>query len=58
MKTFEARETYSVRNLLQYAYGHLLCAEHIFKDGHPVFLDSGGVLAHIGIELILKAWLL
>ena len=41
-----------------YAKDHFACAGAIFKMGSPLWLDSAGHLAHLGIELALKALLL
>jgi hypothetical protein len=37
---------------------HLTGAQLLFGSDDPGHFDSGGYLAHIGVELLLKAWLL
>jgi HEPN domain-containing protein len=36
---------------------HMTAAKHLF-DSNPSHYDSGGYLAHIAVELLIKAWLL
>jgi len=55
-KTF-SRNEYLPEDLLQAGLHHLAAAEVLLK-GSPELFDSAGYLAHMGIELMLKAWIL
>lgn len=55
MTTYSAKDNYTVEDLLHFGYGHLDTARALFDDD-PAFLDSAGYLAHLGAELLLKAW--
>jgi len=46
---------YTTEDLLHFGYGHLDAARTLFQDD-SAFLDSAGYLAHLGAELVLKAW--
>ncbi len=52
---YTAKDGYTVEDLLHFGYGHADTARALFEDD-PAFLDSAGYLAHLGIELVLKAW--
>ncbi|WP_366141901.1 HEPN domain-containing protein [Propionivibrio sp.] len=43
--------------MLHSSLDHLRAAESLFQAS-PLFFDSAGYLAHISVELLLKAWLL
>ena len=55
MTTFSAKDDFTVEDMLYFGYGHIDAARTLFEDD-PSFLDSAGYLAHLGTELILKAW--
>ena len=52
---YKATDDYTVEDLLHFGYGHVDTARTLFGDD-PAFLDSAGYLAHLGVELVLKAW--
>lgn len=52
---YTEKDGYNVEDLLHFGYGHVDAARALFQD-NPAFLDSAGYLAHLGVELILKAW--
>jgi HEPN domain-containing protein len=56
-KMFSRSDGYTERDLLQSATDHLASARRLFEGG-PRCFDSAGYLSHLGIELILKAFLL
>lgn len=51
------KDDYQAENLLQAGIDHLGAVEVLLKE-NPSFFDSAGYLAHMGLELILKSWLL
>ncbi len=51
------KEDCAPEDLLQYALDHIDAAELLIKTDLR-FLDSAGYLAHMGIELLLKSWIL
>lgn len=55
METFSAKNGYTVEDMLHFGYGHVDAARALFEDD-PAFLDSAGYLAHLGVEVVLKAW--
>lgn len=55
MATYSEKDGYTVDDLLHFGYGHLDTARVLFDDD-PAFLDSAGYLAHLGAEIVLKAW--
>lgn len=59
MTTFTS-EDYSPEDLLLAGICHLSAAKVLLDgdDSYPYFYDSAGYLAHLGLELMLKAWLL
>jgi HEPN domain-containing protein len=57
MKHFTTRHGFNVSDLLYAATDHLASAGVLF-DKNPRCYDSAGYLSHLGIELILKAFLL
>ena len=52
---YTAKDGYTIEDLLHFGYGHVDAAHTLFEDD-PAFLDSAGYLAHLGVELLLKAW--
>jgi hypothetical protein len=57
-REFTAAQGYTVGALAHVANDHLVSAMRLFEAGSSQLLDSGGYLAHLGIELLLKAGLL
>lgn len=57
VKYFKATQGYSCEELLHAAADHLFAAGVLYRSGVRC-LDSAGYLAHLGVELILKAVLL
>jgi HEPN domain-containing protein len=55
--TFKKSDGYNTKDLLQYGLDHLACSLQLF-DFQPRAYDSAGYLAHLGIELYLKAIML
>ena len=55
MATFSEKDGYTVSDLLHFGFGHVDAARSLFQDD-PAFFDSAGYLAHLGTELVLKAW--
>lgn len=56
-KLYSANDGFKVGDLIHYGVDHMKAAKILFEKD-PSLFDSGGYLAHLGIELILKAWLL
>ena len=56
-RVFRAEEGFEPVDLLKYARGHLYSAEVLFGTAFQSF-DSAGHLAHLAIELLLKAAIL
>lgn len=57
MPPFHRADGYNERDLLRAAIDHLEAAQHLFGQD-PGWYDSAGYLGHLGIELLLKAYLL
>lgn len=57
MKMYTTNDGYRAPDLLQAGFDHLDAAYELFEL-NPRFLDSAGYLAHLGLELVLKAYLL
>jgi len=57
MKTFRLQDGYSEQELLHSAVDHLASAKILFNNNARCF-DSAGYLSQLGIELVLKAFLL
>jgi HEPN domain-containing protein len=55
MVTFTKNDGFTVEDMLHFGYGHIDAARALFKDD-AAFLDSAGYLAHLGTEVVLKAW--
>ena len=56
-RTFTEKDGVNPADLVHCALDHLSASEELFK-GTPNLFDSAGYLAHIGIEMLLKGWLL
>lgn len=56
-RQFDKGQGYDPVDLLQYANGHFVSAEVLFSTSAFCF-DSAGYLAHIAVELLLKAAIL
>ena len=56
-KEYTAADGVLVEDLLHYGIDHISTAEHLFKQSASYY-DGAGYLSHMGIELLLKAWLL
>lgn len=52
---YSVKNGYTIEDMLHFGYGHIDAARKLFGDD-PAFLDSAGYLAHLGVELVLKAW--
>src|SRR3972149_7167721 len=50
-------KNYTVDYLLHFGIDHLRSAKYLYESGHQ-FFDSAAYLSHLGIEILLKAWLL
>lgn len=57
-KQYKAEDGYRVADLLIGSADHLSAARALYEDDCPEHLDSAGYLAHLGVELLLKAFLL
>src|SRR2546428_512 len=57
MREFTAAEGYTTRDLVAYARDHVASARVLFRTSFDCY-DSAGYLSHLGIELLLKAFLL
>jgi HEPN domain-containing protein len=56
-RIFTVKDGLKPADLVHCALDHLSAADFLFKSG-PHHFDSAGYLAHIGIEMLLKGWLL
>lgn len=56
-RVFTRSDGYTENDLLHFAHDHLASAQVLFERS-PSCYDSGAVLGHLGIELLLKALLL
>jgi HEPN domain-containing protein len=56
-KDIKTTKDYLPKDLLQFGIDHLRAAKFLY-NASPSFYDSAGYLSHLGIELLLKAWLL
>lgn len=41
---------------MHFGFGHVDAARALFEGGDSAFIDSAGYLAHLGTEVVLKAW--
>lgn len=57
MRIFTRADGYTERDLLHFAFDHLISAKLLF-DRSPTCYDSAAALSHLSIELLLKALLL
>lgn len=55
--TFRAEHGYQAADLVAYAHDHLRAAQHLWSGAFE-FLDSAAYLAHLAVEILLKAHLL
>ena len=55
MVTFSTSGGFTTKDMLQCGFAHSAAACDLFSRS-PTFYDSAGYLAHLGIEIILKAW--
>jgi HEPN domain-containing protein len=58
MRVFKRSEGYSPYDLLEYGKAHLKSAQIICKDGDVTLIDQALYMAHLGIECILKSFIL
>jgi len=56
-RKYSVIDGYTSKDLIHYGIDHLIGANYLFKLGHRAY-DSAGYLAHLGVELIMKAILL
>ena len=56
-RTFGIKDGLVPSDFLHAALDHIAAAQALFTT-NPSHYDSAGYLAHIGVELLLKAWLL
>ena len=49
---------FNSEDLLESGLDHLTSAEYLLGSKDPRMFDSAGYLAHVGIELMIKSWLL
>ncbi len=54
-KKYTLQDGYTVEDMMHFGFGHIDAAITLFKDD-AAFLDSAGYLAHLGVEIVLKAW--
>lgn len=54
---FSVKDGVHADDLLRCGFDHLRAAETLF-GGSPSYFDSAGYLSHLGVESLLKAWLL
>ena len=57
VRTFTNKDGIEAGDLLHCGADHLSAAEYLFSCS-PSYYDSAGYLAHMGIELLLKSWLM
>ena len=56
-KLFRATDGYSAADMLRYARDHFSAAQHLYRARFEYF-DSAAYLAHLAVEILLKACLL
>jgi HEPN domain-containing protein len=57
VRTFRIQDGLVPSDFLHSAHDHLTAAQALFET-NPSHYDSAGYLAHMGVELLLKSWLL
>lgn len=57
-KEYRAEDGFQTLDLLHASRDHFISSEKLFKLGEIEYLDSAGYLAHLSVELLLKAFLL
>ena len=57
VRIFSIKDGHVPSDFLHSAVDHLTAAQALFET-NPSHYDSAGYIAHIGVELLLKAWLL
>ncbi len=57
MKNFTRKDGLIAEDLVHCGLDHLTASKTLFQKD-PIYYDSAGYLAHIGVELLLKGWLL
>ena len=57
VKIFSIKDGHIPSDFVHSAVDHLTAAQALFET-NPSHYDSAGYIAHIGVELLLKAWLL
>ena len=56
-RTFAKKDGVRAGDLLQCGEDHLSAAKALFSSS-PAYFDSAGYLTHMGLELLMKSWLL
>ena len=56
-KKYTIADGYNVKDLIQSGLDHMRAAK-VLRERHFCFFDSAGYLAHLGLELLLKSFLL
>lgn len=57
-RRFTRADGYKAADVAHCGIDHLGAAEYLFASRKPNHFDSAGYLSHLGIELLMKAWLL
>ncbi|WP_076750509.1 HEPN domain-containing protein [Desulfatitalea tepidiphila] len=57
VRKFTKRDGLVPADIVHCALDHLSAAQLLFES-NPIHFDSAGYLAHLGVEMLLKAWLL
>lgn len=57
-RVFRRSDGYEPLHFAESAKDHLWASKYLFETGNPVVFDSAGYLAHLSVELLLKAFLL
>jgi len=57
VRTFRTKDGFVSSDFLHSALDHITAAQALFETD-PSHYDSAGYLAHMGVELLLKSWLL
>jgi HEPN domain-containing protein len=56
-KKFTKTDGLEPADIVHCALDHLSAAQFLFES-NPIHFDSAGYLAHLGVEMLIKAWLL